>query len=300
MKKILTLFSAIALFISCDENKETIDSLSFPADAFITFSKATDNVDENASDALKIEVIYANTSSAAADVSVDFTISSDNGIEGTDFIIVDDKSSFKFEPASGKMTDYVEIMPIDNAVLGAENIIVNLTLGSTSYTTGYPGPDSIGKSTAITILDDDCAREFALEIYAGDWSGTDSCGDYTDIPVELELPCGEGITIKGIGHKWLEEPNYWGEIVIFEYDVYITIDATTGTVDIPNQTYVTTDYNGDVSDYNIIGSGTIDTSGAKPVMIIQYDMTHPQYGSMANDYVGSTCSGLFESTITLQ
>jgi hypothetical protein len=300
MKKILIIFSAIALFISCDENKETIESLSFPDDAFITFSKVADNVEENASDAIKIEALYANTSSVTEDVSIDFTISSENGTEGIDYTIVGGKSSFNFTPSSGKVTDYVEIMPVDNAILGVENIIINLTLGSSNYSTGYPGPNGIGKSTTVTIMDDDCAKEYALGIYAGDWSGTDSCGDYTDVPVKLQLPCGEGITIKGLGHDWLSDPNYWGEIVIFEYDVYISIDSDAGTIDIPNQTYVTTDYKGDVSDYNIIGTGTIDTSGTKPVMVVTYDITHGSYGSMANDYAGSSCSGLFESTITLQ
>jgi hypothetical protein len=300
MKKIFTIVAAMALFIACDESKETIDSLSFPSDAFISFSEATASLGEESETPLTITVLYANTSSATEDVSIDFTVASDNGTIGTDYTVVDNKSSFTFSPSNGLYTDTVQIKALDNVVLGEENIIVTITLGTSTYSTGYPGPDSLGETVIVTILDNDCAKEEALRPYQGDWLGTDSCGDYTDVPVALSLPCGTGITIKGLGHPWLEDPGYWGEMVIFEYDVLINIDEAAGTVTIPEQVYVTTDYQGDISDYSILGSGTIDTSGAKPVITISYDMKHPSYGSMANDYAGTTCTGLFGAVITLQ
>lgn len=302
MKKIFKLLSISLILcfglVGCDEDETTFKALDFPTDAFITFNQIATSVAENTVTPIQIEVTYANTSAATEDVSIDFTVNSDNGVVGTDFTIVNNKSSFTFSPSAGNYTDIVEIMPVDNGVLGTENIVVTLSLGSSTLATGYPGPDGLGKSIAVTIMDDDCAKEEALGIYAGNWLGTDSCGDYTAVPVELALPCGTGITIKGLGHPWLEDSSYWGETVIFEYDVKITIDAATGTVDIPEQTYVTTDYNGDISDYTIVGSGTIDSSGT--VMTISYDMNHPSYGSMANDYAGSSCTGLFEAVITLQ
>ena len=303
MKKIFNFLSISLIlclgFVSCDEEETTFKALSYPTDAFITFNSIASSVDENATTPLKIEVTYSNTSAATEDVTIDFTVNSDNGVNGTDFSVVNNKSSFTFSPSAGKYTDVVEIMPVDNGVLGSENIVVTLTLGSTTLSTGYPGPSGLGKSIVVTIMDDDCAKEDALGIYAGDWKGTDSCGDYTDIPVTLALPCGTGITIKGIGYSWLKDASYWNEIIIAEHDVKITIDAAAGTVDIPEQKYVTTDYNGAIEDYTLVGSGTIDTSGAKPVMTISYDMNSVN-GSSALDYAGSSCSGLFEAVITLQ
>lgn len=298
MKKIFTIIAAITLFISCDESKETVDSLSFPSDAFITFAKVTDGVAENTTDPITIEVVYANSSSETADVSIDFTVSSDNGVAGTDFTVVNGKSSFSFSPAAGKYTDNVQIMPVDNGVLGTENIVITLTLGNSTYTTGYPGPNNLGKSTTITIMDDDCAREEALGIYAGTYLGTDSCGDFTGVEVEIALPCGTGITIRNVGYAWLTSP-YWSETIVAEYDVKINIDAAAGTVDIPEQKYVRTDYLGNEADYTLVGSGTIDTSGPKPVISISYDMNSVN-GSSALDYAGSSCAGLFEATFTLQ
>lgn len=300
MKKIFTIVAAITLFMSCDESRETVDSLSFPSDAFISFSETTASVGEESDAPLTITVLYANTSSATEDVTIDFTVASNNGTIGTDYTVVDNKSSFTFSPSNGIYSDNVQIMPLDNILLGEENIIVTLTLGTSTYSTGYPGPDRLGETITVTILDDDCGKEEALRPYEGDWLGTDSCGDYTDVPVTLTLPCGTGITIKGLGHPWLENPGYWGELVVFEYDVLITIDEAAGTVTIPEQVYVTTLYDGEESDYSILGSGTIDTTGAKPVITISYDMKHPEYGSMANDYAGTSCAGLFGAVITLQ
>jgi hypothetical protein len=300
MKKIFTIFAAITLFMSCDEDRETIDSLSYPADAFITFNETTAFVGEESITPLIIKVLYANTSSANEDITIDFTVASNNGTLGNDYTILDNKSSFTFSPSNGIYTDNVQIMPLDNLVLGEENIVITLTLGSSTYSNGYPGPDSLGETITVTILDDDCAKEEALRPYQGDWLGSDSCGDYTGVPVTLTLPCGTGITIKGLGHPWLEDPGYWDELVVFEYDVLITIDEAAGTVTIPEQVYVTTLFDGEESDYSILGSGTIDTSGAQPVITISYDMKHPQYGSMANDYAGTSCAGLFGAVITLQ
>jgi hypothetical protein len=300
MKKIFTIFAAITLFMSCDEDRETIDSLSYPADAFITFNETTAFVGEESITPLIIKVLYANTSSANEDITIDFTVASNNGTLGNDYTILDNKSSFTFSPSNGIYTDNVQIMPLDNLVLGEENIVITLTLGSSTYSNGYPGPDSLGETITVTILDDDCAKEEALRPYQGDWLGSDSCGDYTGVPVTLTLPCGTGITIKGLGHPWLEDSGYWDELVVFEYDVLITIDEAAGTVTIPEQVYVTTLFDGEESDYSILGSGTIDTSGAQPVITISYDMKHPQYGSMANDYAGTSCAGLFGAVITLQ
>jgi hypothetical protein len=300
MKKIFTIFAAITLFMSCDEDRETIDSLSYPADAFITFNETTAFVGEESITPLIIKVLYANTSSANEDITIDFTVASNNGTLGNDYTILDNKSSFTFSPSNGIYTDNVQIMPLDNLVLGEENIVITLTLGSSTYSNGYPGPDSLGETITVTILDDDCAKEEALRPYQGDWLGSDSCGDYTGVPVTLTLPCGTGITIKGLGHPWLEDPGYWDELVVFEYDVLITIDEAAGTVTIPEQVYVTTLFDGEESDYSILGSGTIDTSGAQPVITISYDMKHPQYGSMANDFAGTSCAGLFGAVITLQ
>lgn len=302
MKKTFKLLS-ISLILclglaGCDEDTTTFNELDYPADAFVSLESTSVSVLESSGGTIDI-VMNLSTSTTAAmatATTVGFTIASDNAREGIDYTVVNNKSSFDL--GVGVFSDTLQIIPIDNVVEDGDKVIT-IILNNAPVNLGFPGPDGLGKTTVLTILDDDCAKEYDLGIYEGDWLGTDSCGDYTNVPAQLTLPCGTGITIKGLGHPWLED-SYWNEIVIFEYDVFINIDATAGTVEIPEQTYVTTDFNGDISDYSIVGTGTIDTSGAKPVITISYDMTHASYGSMANDYAGSSCTGLFEAVITLQ
>ncbi|MEZ4803672.1 MAG: hypothetical protein R2797_12945 [Gelidibacter sp.] len=297
MKKIFKLFIAIGIisfgFTSCDEDEVTYDALSFPEDQYIAFTTTAVSADESTSTPIVITAQYVHADSSA-DASVGFTITSDTAVEGVDYMVVDGQSSFSF-PA-GVYTDTVSIVPIDNDVLEGDKVLT-ITLGDTDVRTGAPGPDSLGKSITVTILEDDCSRDEALRPFEGNYSGTDNCGD-DNSRVRLFLPCGTGITVKGLGYNWLES-DYWGETVTFEYDAYISIDVDAGTVDIPNQRYVETIFQGDLTDYFIEGSGTIDTSGPSPVLHIEYDITHPDYGSMAFDYDNSNCPGLFVADVTL-
>ena len=295
-KNILYIAVIAILAISCDENETTYDALNYPKDSFIAFENSTLSVPEGLSTVIDIPITFATTNQNSS-VTVNYSIQSEDMILGTHYEIVDDKTAFTI--SSGSYTDKIQIKLIDNAEKEEDKqLTITLTDNNSGAILGYPGPDSLNTIFTLDVFDDDCEREEALRPLAGTWSGTDSCGDY-DIEALTELPCGTGIVIKGIGHSWLEDPNYWGEVVEVEFDVYIEIDEVAGTVNIPEQKYVTTSYNGSLSDYTLVGSGTIDTSGAKPIMHITYDMKHPEYGSMALDYAGSSCGGLFETDLTL-
>jgi len=290
---IIAVVSFVA--IACDEDETTFEPLNFPTDAFIAFDGNNIEVDEFDTADIVVSVSMA-TVNQTQDVTVDFTISSSDAILGTDFEVVDNKSQFTI--AAGEYSDDLRLRLIDNQDSEPnKTITITLTGTNASATLGYPGPDALNSTIDIVILDDDCEKEESLRPYAGTWSGDDNCGDYAS-EVRLELACIEGILIRGLGYPWLEG-DYWGETVTFEFDTYITIDAVAGTVDIPTQRYVTTVYGGYSSDYFLVGSGTIDTSGASPTMHIVYDMTHPAYGSTALNYGDSSCPGLFEADITL-
>lgn len=294
--KNLILVIVIAVFaISCDEDETTYDSLNYPSDAFIAFESSSTSVPEGATDLIDIPITFA-TTNQSSDVTVNFSIESSDMILGTHYEIVDNKTSYTI--SSGSYTDKIQISLIDNADKEEDKqLTITLTDNNSGASLGYPGPDSLNTIFTLDVLDDDCEREEALRPLAGTWSGTDSCGDY-DVEVLTELPCGTGIVIKKLGHSWLEDPGYWGEVVEIEYDVYIEIDEVAGTVNIPEQKYVTTSYSGSPYDYTLVGSGTIDTSGAHPVMHIVYDMLESGT-SMALTYGGSSCPELFEADLTL-
>lgn len=294
-KSFLTITAISFCFIACDEEETNYTPLNYPTDAFVAFDGESIDVNEFTTNDIVVTVNLA-TVNQAENVTVDFSISSPDAILGTHYEVVDNKTQFSI--ASGEYSDSVIIKLIDNPDSEPNKAItLTLTGNNSGIKLGYPGPDSNGSTFTVNIIDDDCEKEESLRPFSGSYSGTDSCGDYS-VTASLDLACIEGITIKGIGYPWLEG-SYWGEVVIGEFDVFVTIDDVAGTVNIPKQRYVTTSYGSTISDYFLVGSGTIDTSGASPVIHLVYDMTHDSYGSMAIDYGGSSCAGLFEADITL-
>ncbi|AOW21787.1 hypothetical protein LPB138_14350 [Urechidicola croceus] len=288
--------------MSCDEDKTTYDALEYPSDAFISLSGTTTSVPESSTTPIEIVATYSNSlADFTSDVSVDFTISSDIAIEGTHYTVVDGKSSFNFPV--GVFTDKIEIIPIDNITEDGDKVLA-ITLENSTVNLGFPGPDSLGKTLEIILADDDCAKNEDLRPYEGSWTGDDNCGGYTGVTLNTYLPCledGAGLTFTGLGYNWLQDPSYWAETITAEYPTFMTVDLDAGTVEIAEQAFVTTLYDGDYTEYNIFGSGTIDTSGSSPVITIQYDMTNvqnPQWGPMSQTG-GTPCSGVFEATFTL-
>ncbi len=94
------------------------------------------------------------------------------------------------------------------------------------------------------------------------WQGTDA--DYPSQVVTLT-----GNLMSNLGAGWMLD--WWGEIIISGGTMVYQVDVT-GNITIPNQYYCTTTYNGAVqTDYYIEGTGTLNVSGAFPVMTIQYD-----------------------------
>jgi hypothetical protein len=72
-----------------------------------------------------------------------------------------------------------------------------------------------------------------------------------------------------LGGGWMLD--WWGEVIVEGGTLKYTVDGS-GKVTIPLQYYCTTTYNGAVQpDYSIQGSGTLDESGAYPVMTLHYD-----------------------------
>lgn len=113
--------------------------------------------------------------------------------------------------------------------------------------------------------------------YSGPWGGKEMDfypkKDLVNVPYEsqIEVYVGCDLMIKNLGLGWMND--FWGEVVIAGGSAVIGIDATAGTVTIAKQNYMITTYEGAVQPtYKIQGSGTIDLTGAKPKMVINYDL----------------------------
>ena len=149
------------MLFSCDEDETVYTPLNLPGEAFVAFEGGTVTVPEGSTDDIVVKVFLA-TVNQDANVTVDFTISSSNAVLGTHYEIVDSKSQFSI--AAGEYSDDIIIRLIDNSDTdGNKELTITLTGNSAGANIGYLGPDALGSSLDLMILDDDCPLELVGE-----------------------------------------------------------------------------------------------------------------------------------------
>lgn len=271
MKKILTTFAAIALLVSCDESKETIDSLQFPSDAFVSLAETSIAVLESNTDAIDV-VLNLSTSKDGADTAstVEFTIASDNAVEGVHYTIVDGKSNFQL--GVNEFQDSLQIIPINNADEDGDKTIT-ITLNSAPVGLGFPGPDGFGKTLTLTIQDDDCAFSLA-SLGAAAWSGEDNVPATQAGPNASLITTtfdGTNLLIEGIGYAWLTDTGFWDEVIVTSNPVIAQVDPITGDVTIALQDLCTTTWLGDAqAPYTIDATGVY--TSCSETLVINYNI----------------------------
>jgi hypothetical protein len=281
MKKIFTIFAAITLFMSCDEDRETVDSLSYPADAFVSFGTSSVSVLESNSSTINIVMNLATSTAAATTASsVGFTITSDNAVEGVHYTILDGKTSFNL--AAGSFQDALQIVPIDNVEEDGDKVLT-ITLTDAPVTLGFPGPDGLGKSIVLTLQDDDCA--VSLEgLGAAAWAGEDTVPAGEAGPNASLITTsfdGTNLLMEGLSYAWITDTAYWDEVVVVSNLVIVNIDLQTGVIDIPLQPLCTTTWNGDVQPLYDIEATGIYTSCSETMVL---DYTLYQGGAIRRQY----------------
>ena len=113
----------------------------------------------------------------------------------------------------------------------------------------------------------------------GSFSGTDVGYDWgAEAPVSANINVTaslSGASLKatgGIGQPFIQQ--FWGEAVIAGGEFLMTIKGD-GNIVIPRQYIYTTTYGGSPYDYEIAGTGKWENCGAKPKLIINYDIYYP-------------------------
>lgn len=100
----------------------------------------------------------------------------------------------------------------------------------------------------------------------GTWSGDDS-----GYPSEIVTTVVDGkLLIDGVGLAWML--NDWGEPAIETFPAEVIFNTCEGTVTIAQQEFMNTTWLGDPQPtYSIQGTGTLDMTGASPVIHLEYD-----------------------------
>ncbi|AUC77489.1 hypothetical protein CW732_18120 [Olleya sp. Bg11-27] len=246
--------------MSCSEKDNDYGSLDFDSDTFVVFAETSLSVNELVPEPIAVEALYAASSSSANTISVPFTITSSNAVEGVDYTIVDNKTSFDF--SNGNLSDVIYIMPIDEFD-PTGNKELTITLNSNSVTVGYPGAVANGNVAVLTILDNDCPytlQELGDATWSGSDNSTDGDGSFTS---QIETSYGNDAVFyfERIAYGWLEG-SYWNEPVVTSELVMADFNTTTGTITIPLQDLCTTTYLGDLqAPYSIQATGSYDSCG---------------------------------------
>jgi len=113
----------------------------------------------------------------------------------------------------------------------------------------------------------------------GTWSGDDS-GYASQIVTTV---VGGKLLIDGVGLDWMLVD--WGEIVVETFPAEVVVNYCAGTISIAQQEFMHTTWKGDPQPaYSIKGTGTLDLTGASPVIHLEYDFI--QGGSGIAKYFG--------------
>lgn len=126
------------------------------------------------------------------------------------------------------------------------------------------GTTSPARAIEVTV-NPFCPLEGGMTDLIGTWSGEDAY--YTSI-ISTEVDAG---VLKGTGFGVGFIEDFWGEAVIESGKVTITVNDD-GTITIPRQYLLTSVYEGENYDYEILGSGTWDNCGTTPAFVIKYDI----------------------------
>ncbi|NPA68216.1 MAG: hypothetical protein GXO50_06365, partial [Chlorobi bacterium] len=131
----------------------------------------------------------------------------------------------------------------------------------------------VKSGTTWTVSEFEGFKAEDLNFASSSWGGTDgslsSSYDWRFPSAVVTAGTSGAYTIDKLNVDWME--NIWGETVTSTTPVDIVINDD-GTLEIPDQYYMTTDYAGDPYDYNISGTGTWNRYMTPVSMEIHYEM----------------------------
>jgi len=154
--KILLLAISILLIITSCQEEDNI--LEYTDDSFYRFAAESGSVGESDTEPVEVEVFYSVPGGGSG--SVDFAVGGDLA-EGTDYTVVNSSKSLSFNEGNG-YKDVIKIQAIDNDDVSTSPRVITITLTNPSGgSAGFPGPDALNSTYALTIIEDDCPSDLA-------------------------------------------------------------------------------------------------------------------------------------------
>ena len=301
-KVLFTILISGAFFISCVDEESNYDALMNEPDAnaafYVQFLDAAQSLETGvteAGDLVDIETTVAVSLMGmpqSQDIAVNWTVDPSSTIGASMYSMSASSITIPAGATSGSVNfnTITENMPVGETL----KLVLNLDAGDNN------SPNSNGTKLSYDLKRIEfCPLENGAADLVGTWKGTDAVTIYTDGASQVVTAMEGGkLMVTGMGIDWMN--NFWGESVIAGGTVEIVVNGN-GTVEIPEQYYITTVYDGAEQDpYTIRGSGKWTNCGAYPTMTIEYEMNN--YGTdwgawtFANGY---SSDPIFIATLTL-
>jgi hypothetical protein len=274
MKKII--FSILILFFAFACAEEEFKS-AFREYAGIVPTGLPASIPED-SGTISIPVIYGGNVTNDQPFNVSYTVK--GGVYGTDYTIdggsSENGSVTVVAGAAGKVAKgIIKIIPKADFIT-EPNVTLTVTLNSAERDVqiGYPYQTSY----SFTIADDDC--DFT---WLGKLGGVDVNLDKatTTFTADVTAALNAGVyTIDGLNVGFME--NFWGETI--QTSVPITMTVTEGgKITIAEQFIFTTDFEGDLYDYKITGTGQVNNCAGNVTINYELDQDGFKVGKWCHD-----------------
>lgn len=287
MKKIFIILfvfiSTGALFFSCDKVEVGFDKLTNAPDPtaayYLQFINAAQSFETGVTEAgalveveTPISVVLMGVPRSEA-ITVNLTIDPSSTITSTMYTLSANSITIPAGATSGSVTLKTKAasMPIDQNL----KLVVTLNAGANN------SPNENGIKLTYTLKRIAfCPLVGGSANMVGNWAGDDA--GYTSVVTTTNS--APNVKISGLGVGFIED--FWGEAVTSLQTPTMTILGN-GFVDIPRQNVFTTVYAGDPYQYEIKGSGKWTNCGAKPTLLITYDIYYPgEADGLAKQYAG--------------
>lgn len=276
MKNILKLITllTVTLFVavSCDYDESNYDMLTkeldSSADYYVQFKNLTSSTKSTGVSltgalveaVIPIEVGLLGTP-LTTPLDVNISIDPSTTLAANMYTLSATKITIPAGKTSGSitLTTKAALMPINQTL----KFVVNLSQGAHNAPAGLKATYNVKRIEFCPLVNG------AADLVGSYSVTTDVDGYENSFTTTLN---GAKLNVSGFAVKFMED--FWAETVVSGGT--FTMDITgNGFVDIPRQYIYTALYNGGLTEYEIKGSGTWAICGAKPVLVITYDIYYP-------------------------